>query len=178
MLNIKAAVHLHEDDLELYLRGRVELERLLFIEGHLSQCAFCRLELSNCLRQRLTLQMVPAPRTDTTQKRSEPRFGTEGEGTLQELHPLSLDRHRVKVINVSPNGIGLSSPLRYSSDMDILQMLSDLRHEREQIGEAIITLERLAAGSSKRRGCPPAWMANVREKTKRRGRPPRSKNKI
>jgi len=61
--------------------------------------------------------------------------------------------------------------------MDILKMLSDLRQEREQIGEAIITLERLAAGSRKRRGRPPAWMANVKEKTKRRGRPPGSKNK-
>jgi hypothetical protein len=32
--------------------------------------------------------------------------------------------------------------------MDILKMLSDLRAEREQIGEAIIVLERLAARES------------------------------
>jgi hypothetical protein len=70
-----------------------------------------------------------------------------------------------------------TTELRYLFDMDILKMLSDLRQEREQIGEAIITLERLAAGSRKRRGRPPAWMANVKEKTKRRGRPPGSKNK-
>ena len=57
--------------------------------------------------------------------------------------------------------------------MDISKMLAELRQEREQIGEAIITLERLAAGRGRRRGRPPAWMTGV----KKRGRPPGSKNK-
>jgi len=57
--------------------------------------------------------------------------------------------------------------------MDVLKMLSDLRQEREQIEEAIMTLERLARGQGKRRGRPPAWMAAL----KRRGRPPGSKNR-
>lgn len=54
-------------------------------------------------------------------------------------------------------------------------MLAELRQERDQLEEAILTLERLAAGRGRRRGRPPAWMANA--KTKRRGRPPGSKNK-
>ena len=58
--------------------------------------------------------------------------------------------------------------------MDLLKMLADLRHEREQIEEAIVTLERLAQGRGKRRGRPPAWMSAL----KRRGRPPGSKNKV
>jgi hypothetical protein len=57
--------------------------------------------------------------------------------------------------------------------MDVLKMLADLRQEREQIEEAILTLERLARGHGRRRGRPPAWMSV----TKRRGRPPGSKNK-
>ena len=57
--------------------------------------------------------------------------------------------------------------------MDVLKMLADLRQEREQIEEAIITLERLARGRGRRRGRPPAWMTEA----KRRGRPPGSKNK-
>jgi hypothetical protein len=57
--------------------------------------------------------------------------------------------------------------------MDVLKMLADLRHEREQIEEAIITLERLAQGRGRRRGRPPAWMSEI----KRRGRPPGSKNR-
>ena len=54
-------------------------------------------------------------------------------------------------------------------------MLADLRQEREQIEEAILSLERLARGRGKRRGRPPAWMHEVA--AKKRGRPPGSKNK-
>jgi hypothetical protein len=61
--------------------------------------------------------------------------------------------------------------------MDILKMLSDLRQEREQIGDAIIAPERLAQGHGKRRGRPPAWMSVQKSGPKRRGRPPGSKKK-
>jgi hypothetical protein len=57
--------------------------------------------------------------------------------------------------------------------MDVTKMLAELRQERESIEEAILTLERLAHGRGKRRGRPPAWMAEL----KKRGRPPGSKNK-
>lgn len=57
--------------------------------------------------------------------------------------------------------------------MDVSKILGELRQEREQLEEAILSLERLARGRGKRRGRPPAWMTDV----KRRGRPPGSKNK-
>jgi len=60
--------------------------------------------------------------------------------------------------------------------MDVSKILSELREERVQIEEAILSLERLARGRGKRRGRPPAWMAEIT--TKRRGRPPGSKNKV
>jgi len=59
--------------------------------------------------------------------------------------------------------------------MDVSKILAELREERLQIEEAIISLERLARGRGKRRGRPPAWLAEVAPK--RRGRPPGSKNK-
>lgn len=60
--------------------------------------------------------------------------------------------------------------------MDVSKILSELKAERAQIEEAILSLERLARGRGNRRGRPPAWMAEVTE-PKRRGRPPGSKNK-
>lgn len=54
--------------------------------------------------------------------------------------------------------------------MDVARMLADLKQEREQIEEAILSLERLASGRGKRRGRPPAWLAEM----KKRGRPPGS----
>ena len=52
-------------------------------------------------------------------------------------------------------------------------MLAELRAEHEAIEQAIIVLERIAAGRGRRPGRPPAWMSQV----KKRGRPPGSKNK-
>jgi hypothetical protein len=59
--------------------------------------------------------------------------------------------------------------------MDVSKILTELREERSQIEEAILSLERLARGRVRRRGRPPAWMSEIT--TKRRGRPPGSKNK-
>jgi hypothetical protein len=50
--------------------------------------------------------------------------------------------------------------------MNLTKILEDLRREREQIDEAIMSLERLAAGSGPRRGRPPAWLKA--QKTKAR----------
>ncbi len=62
-----------------------------------------------------------------------------------------------------------------ADEMDVSKILTELREEREQIEEAILSLERLARGRGRRRGRPPAWMSEIT--AKRRGRPPGSKNK-
>jgi hypothetical protein len=59
--------------------------------------------------------------------------------------------------------------------MDVAKILAELRQERDQIEEAIMSLERLATGRKRRRGRPPAWAVQI--DSKRRGRPPGSKNK-
>lgn len=61
--------------------------------------------------------------------------------------------------------------------MDVAKILAELRQERTQIEEAIVSLERLARGRGKRRGRPPGWLAEAATTVKRRGRPPGSKNK-
>jgi len=61
--------------------------------------------------------------------------------------------------------------------IDVAKVLAELRAEKEQLEQAILTLERLAAGRSPRRGRPPAWMSGV-ALPKKRGRPPGSKNKV
>jgi len=66
--------------------------------------------------------------------------------------------------------------------MDVTRILEDLKAERQQIEEAILSLERLARGRGNRRGRPPSWMASEVnsdvQMPKRRGRPPGSKNKV
>jgi hypothetical protein len=81
--------------------------------------------------------------------------------------------------------------------LDIDKMLAELRVEREQIEEAILTLERLARGRGRRRGRPPSWLKDAAgavsdmddrqqpngslvhsAEPRRRGRPPGSKKQI
>jgi hypothetical protein len=61
--------------------------------------------------------------------------------------------------------------------MDVSKILAELKAEREQIEEAILSLERLARGRNRGPGRPPNWMSEI-EAPKRRGRPPGSKNKV
>ena len=77
--------------------------------------------------------------------------------------------------------------------LDVDKMLAELRLEREQIEEAILTLERLARGRGRRRGRPPSWLKDAAAGTlsldengeitslssepKRRGRPPANRPK-
>ena len=75
------------------------------------------------------------------------------------------------VLNVERHGGG---------SVDINKVLDELRQERIQLEEAILSMERLAVGHGKRRGRPPAWMKAAKSSVsgaKRRGRPPGSKNR-
>jgi len=81
--------------------------------------------------------------------------------------------------------------MRGGNILDVDKMLAELRLEREQIEEAILTLERLARGRGRRRGRPPAWLKDVSSaasgeddpeasplgEPRRRGRPPGAKTK-
>lgn len=53
--------------------------------------------------------------------------------------------------------------------MDIMKMLAELRQEREQVEEAIMTLERVAQGRGKRRGRPTAWMKATKRRVQTTG---------
>jgi hypothetical protein len=61
--------------------------------------------------------------------------------------------------------------------LDVAKILEELKQEKEQLEQAIMTLERLAQGRTPRRGRPPAWLTEGAA-PKRRGRPPGSKNKV
>jgi hypothetical protein len=61
--------------------------------------------------------------------------------------------------------------------IDVAKILEELKQEKQQLEQAIITLERLAEGRGPRRGRPPAWLTGEAA-PKRRGRPKGSKNKV
>lgn len=48
--------------------------------------------------------------------------------------------------------------------MDVTKILEELRQERQNLEEAIMTLERLAEGRGRRRGRPPTWLVEARKR--------------
>ena len=83
------------------------------------------------------------------------------------------NRGPVLIPERTPAALVLSCNEKKGKNMDVSKILADLRAEKEQLEEAILSLERLARGRGKRRGRPPAWMTEA----KKRGRPPGSKNR-
>jgi len=105
-----SAVHVSEDDVQLYVRGHLELGHISALESHLLECQTCRELLSQGLGLELRLHALGRTKAAEKYKRSEPRFNTGDDAILQELSPLSLDRHKVKIVNVSRNGLGILAP--------------------------------------------------------------------
>jgi hypothetical protein len=62
--------------------------------------------------------------------------------------------------------------------LDVVKILEELKAEKEQLEQAIVTLERLAEGRAPRRGRPPSYLSEGTTAPRRRGRPPGSKNKV
>ena len=107
MPELEITVHAYDVDLESYVRGQLKAAGISALESHLLGCPSCRERLSACLGQPLVVNLTHGM---TKPGRREPRFSAKGEATLQELNPLSLDRQKVKILNVSKSGFCVSCP--------------------------------------------------------------------
>jgi hypothetical protein len=107
MSDILNPVHASYDDLVRYVQGRLVTERLSVIDPHLLDCDICREKLSKTIRSQLMLHVVGKAKADQKRERSEPRFSTGSEAIVQSLSPLSLDRQKVKIVDISKNGLGI-----------------------------------------------------------------------
>jgi len=107
MSDIRHPVHASYDDLVLYIQGRLRPERLSAIDPPLLDCDKCRERLYLSIRLQLMLHFVGNAKADQKRERSEPRFSAGSEAVVQELSPLSLDRQKVKIVDISKNGLGI-----------------------------------------------------------------------
>lgn len=58
--------------------------------------------------------------------------------------------------------------------MDLNKMIAELQAERERLDQAILALERLSAGQTRRRGRPPRWLKDQLEREEQEGHSLRS----
>ena len=110
MPDVQTAVHIHEDDLELYARGRLEPEHTSTVESHLLECQSCRDRFSQCIGLKLSLHLIGTTKSEAKYERSEPRFCAGDHAVVQEINPLSIDRQAVEILDVSRNGLGILAP--------------------------------------------------------------------
>jgi hypothetical protein len=107
MSDIRNPVHASYDDLVWYIQGRLGPERISAIDPHLLDCDICRERLSLGIASQLMLHLVGKAKADRKRERSELRFRTGSEAILQNLRPLSLDRQKVEILDISKNGLGI-----------------------------------------------------------------------
>jgi hypothetical protein len=110
MFDIWNTVHCHEEDLGMYVGGRTGAEHTSTVESHLVVCQTCR----ERLYQNIGCQIIFRPTGETKVKenyeRSQPRFSVGDDAVFQEINPLSVDRHKIKIVDVSRDGLGILSP--------------------------------------------------------------------
>ena len=107
MSDIRDLAHTSYDDLIRYIQGHLVSKRLSLIDRHLADCNICRERLSRSVGSQQALHLAGKAGTDQSRERSEPRFNTGSEAIVQELSPLSLDRHKVTIVDISANGLGI-----------------------------------------------------------------------
>ena len=128
--------HAHDDDLQLYVPGRLSAAEVAVLEGHVFDCVECMDRLGTAARvvhKILNLLLDNA----AADKRTEPRFHISDAVFLRSLSPAMPDRWQVQIIDVSKNGLGLLVPTRLSSG-GVVQVqsgttfaLGEVRHCRE-----------------------------------------------
>jgi hypothetical protein len=103
--------HAHDDDLQLYVLGRLSAEEVAVLERHLADCAECADKLSTTAR--LVAKLLTLTRHDTGPgRRTEPRFELSDDVYLRCFAPMLPDRWRVQILNISSSGLGLLVPAR------------------------------------------------------------------
>jgi anti-sigma factor RsiW len=106
---IDAAHHAHDDDLQLYILGRLSATKVDTLERHVSNCSECNDRLAATAR--FVAHIIDLKRdSGASDQRVGPRFRSSDAGSLRCFSPLLPDRWPIQVIDVSRNGLGLIVP--------------------------------------------------------------------
>jgi Putative zinc-finger len=131
--------HPQDDDLQLFVLGRLSAAEVAALERHVFDCVECIERLGTTARvvdKILNLLLDNA----AADKQAEPRFHISDAVFLRSLSPAMPDRWPVQIVDVSKNGLGLLVPTLLSPGC-VVQVqsgatlaLCEVRHCRE-IGE-------------------------------------------
>ena len=103
-------MHAHQDDLGLYVRGRLEDAQFSKIESHLKDCVSCAAKLTEEAKffvQFKTLGREPRTSGGRDDKRREHRITTDTPAEVRMFSPFCAERFPARILDVSKNGLKL-----------------------------------------------------------------------
>lgn len=104
-------MHLHEDDLALYIFDRLSATRESEVEMHLGECTACQTRFAESLQfiGRLS-ELQRKQRADGAERRRHPRIPANAPASVRTLNPLSTARLQATVLDTSREGLRLRIP--------------------------------------------------------------------
>ena len=119
------AHHVDEDDLHLYILGRLSVAEVKTLEDHAFQCLECKDRLGAIAQ--IVARIVTLQRDYRgSDNRSEPRIRASDAGFVRSFSPLLPDRWPVQIIDVSKHGLGLLVPVRLSPGVLVQVQISEM----------------------------------------------------
>ncbi len=96
------APHIDEDELVLFVSGRMDSDRFLLIEGHLEICSVCRRLLQDVATFKRSFAGLANPPDD---RRRDRRLSTNDTASLRLIHPMLGQRTPARIVDVSRHGM-------------------------------------------------------------------------
>ena len=97
--------HVHESELELYLKDQLSRESLATIDAHLGSCQACSGKLAEQDKCLWYLAELSSNENSGGERRRHPRLATDNPASLQVLNPFSDDVWEVRIVDVSRSGL-------------------------------------------------------------------------
>jgi hypothetical protein len=102
-------MHVSDADLELFVFARLSADQTAAVQAHVADCATCRAKAADVEEFKRQLSELSARQAvyNGEEKRRETRVAPGDLGSMHLLHPLSMDRLGVRIVDVSQHGMKL-----------------------------------------------------------------------
>ena len=102
-------MHVSDADLELFVFARLSADQTATVQAHVADCATCRAKAADVEDFKRQLSELSARQAayNGEERRRELRVAPGDLGSMHLLHPLSVERLRVQIVDVSQHGMKL-----------------------------------------------------------------------
>lgn len=100
-------MHLHDEDLELYLLGQLTEPRAAELRSHIEDCRECGQKLEEA---RQFVRTLEALKPQSAERRRDKRIKTSDPATIKLIYPNVSDPLAARILDVSRDGLKVEVP--------------------------------------------------------------------